>query len=779
MKPSIQPLRDGDPKNFQGWVLQGLIGEGGQSTIYLAEKNGQQAALKMIRKEYLHDSKSVDRFYTEIKYLEMLDHPNIARVLEVEDSGSYVAIEFIDGPNLEDYIEQIGPLDIRTWWKYAQSLATTIEYCHSRGIIHKDISPRNLVVGHEGLVLIDFGISYLEKDPRLTSLEETVGTPPFMSPEHFGNTRPKEMDNFSLAGTLIFAGTGHYPFKGESSAEWKESIQFSKPDFSGLIEDQIQVLSPLLYKKLDDRGSLSIFSKLLDEIISGNSQSHFVRQEFSKVKSESGKSLVQQKKKPGRSGQQKNRILFAVSLVTLLSIGIVSFGINSIQNSSSDGAVNSSAGFNEVERLSDPNLSPSESLVPGEQNSLGEAAVVMNNSPINKVIQTNLDLAKKFYESNELDRALLYAKLAASAGNAQGMYRVAYILTAQGKPQEAIDWYEKSANLGFGDAYWNLGALYERLGKAETALTWYEKGALNKNIGSLNALGFYYAEKNGDYLKALPYYTRSAALGSVMGMSNLGFVYEEMNDKANAKKWYTKASNLGSVDASVNLGFMYEQAADWTNARKYYKRAADKKDPLGMFNLATVLADQFGQINQSCVLLKEAILIDSIEADTKKFANTEIAKNCSNAITARPSPASSAKASDGELQPVGTYKSSEYSEKTESNVQTYSIFGRAFLKDGDWIIPLTNAANESVPPINRVQFRDSSLPFGSWWNMPYKLVDGGEVGWQAVVSNLGIQIGHSQIGTGKKVCPEFRFALVQNGLVTHIWNKSVEPCLVP
>jgi len=60
--------------------------------------------------------------------------------------------------------------------------------------------------------------------------------------------------------------------------------------------------------------------------------------------------------------------------------------------------------------------------------------------------------------------------------------------------------------------------------------------------------------------------------------------------------------------------------------------------------------------------------------------------------------------------------------------------------------------------------------------MPYTLVNEGNVGWYAVVSNLGIQIGHSR---GQKVCPEFRFALVQNDLVTYIWQKSVEPCAVP
>ena len=79
MKPLSQPLRDGDPKSYQGWTLKGFIAEGGQSTIYLAEKNGERAALKMIRKEYLSNQKSTDRFFTEIKNLERLDPEYIAR----------------------------------------------------------------------------------------------------------------------------------------------------------------------------------------------------------------------------------------------------------------------------------------------------------------------------------------------------------------------------------------------------------------------------------------------------------------------------------------------------------------------------------------------------------------------------------------------------------------------------------------------------------------------------------------------------------------------------
>jgi len=296
VNPLIQPLRDGDPKSYQGWTLEGFIAEGGQSTIYLAEKNGERAALKMIRKEYITNQKSTDRFFTEIKNLERLDHPNISRVLEVEDSGKFLAIEFIDGPNLEDYVKESGPLEVRKWFTLAQILASTVDYCHSQGVIHKDISPRNIVIGPEGPVLVDFGISYLEKDERLTADDETIGTPPFMSPEHFGIAAPKQMDVFCLGGTLIFAATGNYPFAGTNSAEWKESILFSQPNFSGLSENQIKVLSPLLYKRPEDRGSLIIFSQLLEELASEQSPSNFAKKQFAKVKRESQKRLIQDKR---------------------------------------------------------------------------------------------------------------------------------------------------------------------------------------------------------------------------------------------------------------------------------------------------------------------------------------------------------------------------------------------------------------------------------------------------------------------------------------------------
>lgn len=335
MKSSIQPLRDGDPKSFQGWILKGLIGEGGQSTIYLAEKERQQVALKVIKKENLHDQLAVERFFTEIKNLELLDHPKIARYVESDTSSGvpYFAVEYISGLNLEQYIELNGPIEGDEWYELALSLAEVVSYCHSQQILHKDLSPGNIVMGDSGPILIDFGLSYLEKDPRLTSVELVAGTRPFMSPEHFGSSRPKEMDNFSLAGTLIFAATGHYPFSGSNDAEWRDSILYNRPDFAGLSESQIQVLTPLLYKNPEERGSLLVFSQLISDLMAGKSGSKLVKKEFAKVNRDSQRRLIQDRKQLSVKKTTVKKIASAAVVVTLLSAGLASYGIVQIQDS--------------------------------------------------------------------------------------------------------------------------------------------------------------------------------------------------------------------------------------------------------------------------------------------------------------------------------------------------------------------------------------------------------------------------------------------------------------
>lgn len=253
-------------------------------------------------------------------------------------------------------------------------------------------------------------------------------------------------------------------------------------------------------------------------------------------------------------------------------------------------------------------------------------------------------------------------------------------------------------------------------------------------------------------------------------------------------RWYKEAAQLGEVKSMFALGLGYsmgigslpadlEQSCNW-----YQKAMISIKDRKGTYEEELSDTEDYRKASQFFELQScQTTLLGTnpalrFSSPTPKPSPTKSLNTQSPSPTVSSTPSPVELLSDGDLQPVLSYKSSEYSEKLSSTYKTGSIFGRAFLSDLLWKIPLTNSKTESVPPINRVQFRDSAKPYGSWWNMPYNLKDGGSTGWYAEVSDLGIQILHS---SGSKVCPEFRFALVQNGVITYIWNKTVAPCTVP
>jgi len=717
VKPLSQPLRDGDPKSFQGWTLKGFIAEGGQSTIYLAEKNGERAALKMIRKEYLANQKSTDRFFTEIRNLERLDHPNISRVLEVEDSGKFLAIEFIDGPNLEDYVKESGPLEVKQWLTLAQILASTVDYCHSQGIIHKDISPRNIVIGPKGPVLVDFGISYLEKDERLTSDGETIGTPPFMSPEHFGITAPKQMDVFCLGGTLIFAATGHYPFSGTNSAEWRDSILFSSPDFVGLSVEQVSLLSPLLYKKPEDRGSLENFSQLLRELTSSNWESDLVAKELARIKHESRYKLTREKKQLSVKKISLRKIVSAAAIVSLLSIGLVSYGIVKIQDRTGSSS-------NQIPRAD-------------------AATIELTPDQIQKV-----SACKNLVATDEYASAAKICTDTAELGDAWSQYSLGFALDALGKEQAGETWVLKAAKQ-----------------KMPEALSWMAYDAIGEK----------------KYPEALDWAKQAADLGDLPGIHAVGYAYAWLEQNELAAEWYEKAWKLGDALGLINLGYHYRfESVDKLKAEKWLKLAAETKSTFqaeGSFDYAEFLRDEGRKKSEFCPWYKESADAKYKEDDSDAVAAFK--KYCSNFVevqkpVATRSPKSVVSTPAATKKPITSSESFKVSAPLASNVQIDEIFGRAF-KNGlnYWVIPLTSIKGAKVPEVNAVQFRLIGYPDAGWLDVPYKLKTDMTFGTiYAEVDDFLFAL----IFKDQKYCPEFRLVREEGGKIVHIWNKGQPDC---
>ncbi len=728
----MEPKKAQDPDELGGWRINGRLGEGGFGTVFLAQKGAQKAAIKIVREAIDAETDGAERFHLEIAALKKLVDPYIAKIIDsdLESAIPWFATEFVNGPTLEEKVRYEGVLEERAWFNLAANLFHALSTSHAAGVVHKDVKPSNIILGETGNKLIDFGIAHVSGQTRVVNFGEFEGSRPYSSPESSTGKSLPGMDVFSAAATLAFAGQVRSIWQGNSEMHLMRSINEDEPDLSELSELQRTFLGPLLNKNASDRPTAKDAYNLCLNILS---------------KLDASRDLI-------NLGGWKKLIKNKKSKATGVKIGIASTLILILVGSGIFLSINQPNG------QTPQSSNALEIATPSPTTSTGESAV-KDTSPLTKEIQANLDLTKKFFEEKNYEKSLVYAKKAADAGNAHGMYNVAFVLVAQGKSTEAIVWYEKASALNYGDAFLNLGNLYSDQEKTELALNWYEKGASQNNIGSINNLGLYYGNRDQN-TKALTYYLKSAKLGSVMGMANLGKVYERLNDDSSAKKWYTKAVAQGDLDSAINIGYIYEKNSEWASAKKYYQIAADKKDPLGMYNLAIVLGNRFGQGDKGCLLLKEAITVKTIDADTKKLVEQAIVKGCSaTAATASAKP-----------QPIPSSTALSVSAPLSANVVKEGIFGRVFKSGLDWVIPLTNSNSDPVPPITGVQFRIIGFPDAGWMGLPYQLKKS-DYGVRANVDDLFLAVLFK-----KEVCPEFRFVQEVDGKIAHIWTKGQPEC---
>lgn len=180
------------PEQVGPWNLETPIGQGGMASVYRAvhSESGAVAALKVFSEEFTGNEEYVRRAQREVTALTMCAHPNIPRVLghDIRPDGGWVAIEYIDGTNLEDLLAQQGPLEAAHLFRVARDVAGALGYCHVRSLYHRDIKPANIIQekGTGRAVLLDFGIV---KAANLTTISvvgrATMGTLTYMAPEQW------------------------------------------------------------------------------------------------------------------------------------------------------------------------------------------------------------------------------------------------------------------------------------------------------------------------------------------------------------------------------------------------------------------------------------------------------------------------------------------------------------------------------------------------------------------------------------------------------------------
>lgn len=202
------------------YTVLNLVGRGGMGCIYKVHDNtlGEEVALKTLLPQFVQDRMVVERFFNEARIARRLAHPNIVRVHDIglADKTLYISMEFVSGRSLRDILEKLPPnqrLPIPEALRILEDLCAALAYAHQH-TIHRDIKPENVMVQPDGVVkLMDFGISKLMDNNRLTGASIVMGTPYYMSPEQLRNSRDVDAraDIYSIGVMLYEILTGNMP----------------------------------------------------------------------------------------------------------------------------------------------------------------------------------------------------------------------------------------------------------------------------------------------------------------------------------------------------------------------------------------------------------------------------------------------------------------------------------------------------------------------------------------------------------------------------------------
>ena len=201
------------------------LGQGGMGEVFLARQLSldRPVALKLLSKEMAKKPGFVERFIREARSMAKLDHPNAVKAYAADSANGqhYVAIEFIDGPSMQKWMDKLGKLEIGDAIHIVLRCADALRVAHDLNMIHRDIKPDNILVTKKGIVKVaDFGLAKVidDEDMSMTQSGTGLGTPLYMAPEQARDAKSadRRTDIYALGITLYYFVTGRLPFGGDT-----------------------------------------------------------------------------------------------------------------------------------------------------------------------------------------------------------------------------------------------------------------------------------------------------------------------------------------------------------------------------------------------------------------------------------------------------------------------------------------------------------------------------------------------------------------------------------
>ena len=230
------------------------IGMGGMARVFRAldHRLNRQVAVKILREDLAEDAELRRRFHEESQAVAMLSHPNIVAVYDVSRSSDleYIVMELIDGITLKQYMQKKGnKLNWREALHFITQIVKALGHAHSRGIIHRDIKPHNIMVLRDGSVKVaDFGIARVASGGHSTLTQEALGSVHYISPEQARGSHIDARSDLYSAGVVLYEMlTGRLPFEGDTpvsvAIQHINSIPLSPRELEPAIPEALEAIT--------------------------------------------------------------------------------------------------------------------------------------------------------------------------------------------------------------------------------------------------------------------------------------------------------------------------------------------------------------------------------------------------------------------------------------------------------------------------------------------------------------------------------------------------------
>jgi len=246
--------------------IERLLARGGMGVLYVAidERLGRRVTLKVLPLATSRDPRARARLHREARTAARLRHPHIVSVHALEEIGDMLVIvaEYVEGPTLAEWLADQGPLPRERWREVARALAEALAAAHAAHVIHRDVKTSNVVLGQDGLRLVDFGIALGQAgdgDTRLTHAGHFAGTPLAQAPEQLeGGPATALSDQFAFGLLLYEAASGRLPFgAGPVAGVWARVLRDEPTPLSAVAPqfsaDDVEIVHRCLARRPEDR----------------------------------------------------------------------------------------------------------------------------------------------------------------------------------------------------------------------------------------------------------------------------------------------------------------------------------------------------------------------------------------------------------------------------------------------------------------------------------------------------------------------------------------------